>query len=288
MSIIKINYYDVNNANSLLGEETLLNIDICELPYNPQNENVFIRRDFSNIPYSMWKVDDVQTTEDTEKNTITCDIYLNAVYFKPKSIAEKHGTNGSKLLRGRLVECDFGFFSQDYRSGFPPQTTLNNYNKKLPFEMVKRRLVVIISNREDPALVIPISKANKAVDARTVVEITSLPNDLVRFSNPQCYAKTAAITQVSGHRLFPLRYHSNGTKIYDSRIDKKLSVGDIKKIKEAALVSIGGAGILTELDCVKVTNEQANNEIILKNSKIEDLEKQVNELTKLIDDYTKP
>ncbi len=114
--------------------------------------------------------------------------------------------------------------------------------------MVKRRLVVVVSNKEDPALVVPISKGSKAKDKRNVVEITSLPTDLVTFNSPVCYAKTAAISYVSGHRLFPVRYHMpDGARRYDNRVEKKLSDDDVVSIKKAVLTAIGGHNILQSI-----------------------------------------
>lgn len=83
-----------------------------------------IRQVFSNITPSNWKVIDIQITDDTSSKKLLCEIYLSAIKYTPSSIAAKHGSNGSKLLLGRLVECDFGFFSQDYCSGKVPATTI--------------------------------------------------------------------------------------------------------------------------------------------------------------------
>ncbi len=288
MSQIKINYYNIDDDNALLGDELFNNIDVCELPYDPENEKIFIRKIFSNITHINWKVIDIQVIDDTALKSLTCEIYLSPILFGPVSIAAKHGSNGSKLLRGRLVECDFGYFSQDYRSGIPPATTIDNYTKKLPFEMVKRRLVVIVSNKEDPALVIPISKTSKAIDPRTVVNITSLPKDLVHFTEPSCFAKTASITQVSGHRLFPLRYYVGGAKSYDARIEKKLSDPDVVNIRKAAFIALGGAGILSNIDNVNSELEEKKQELSIKNKEIEDLNKRLSDLNQILDDFTNP
>lgn len=288
MSQIKTTYHDINNNNALLGEELFDNIDACELPYDPENEKIFIRKVFSNITHSNWKVIDIQITDDTSSKKLLCEIYLSAINFTPSSIAAKHGSNGSKLLRGRLVECDFGFFSQDYRSGKVPATTIDNFTKKLPYEMVKRRLVVIVSNKEDPALVIPISKTSKAVDFRTVVEITSLPVDLVHFTEPKCFAKTASITQVSGHRLFPLRYYDNETRVYDARVEKKLSNTDVINIRKAAFIALGGAGILDSIDMLNAELEEKKQQIDIKNNDIKNLTDRVADLTSTLDYLTTP
>jgi len=288
MSQTKITYHDINNNNALLGEELFDNIDACELPYDPENEKIFIRKVFSNITPSNWKVIDIQITDDTSSKKLLCEIYLSAIKYTPSSIAAKHGSNGSKLLRGRLVECDFGFFSQDYCSGKVPATTIDNFTKKLPYEMVKRRLVVIVSNKEDPALVIPISKTSKAVDLRTVVQITSLPADLVHFTEPNCFAKTASITQVSGHRLFPLRYYDNETRVYDARVEKKLSNTDVINIRKAAFIALGGAGILDSIDVLNAELEEKNQQIDIKNKDIKNLTDQVADLTCTLDDLTTP
>ncbi|BCV61568.1 type II toxin-antitoxin system PemK/MazF family toxin [Shewanella algae] len=258
------------------------------MPHDPIDQNIFIRKEFTSSEIKYWKVEKIDTAHDTENKIIECEITLSPLQYLPKSISEKHSSNGSKLVRGRLLECDFGYFSQDISLGDQPSTTISNFNSKLPYEMVKRRLVVVLSNKEDPALVVPISKGNKAKDHRTVVEITSLPPDLVTFNNPTCFAKTAAISYVSGHRLFPVRFNTaEGKRQYDYRVEKKLSNDDVVNIKKAVFTAVGGDNILRSIEYKDEQIEALNVEISNKNNYIGDLEAKNAELWGMLEEYTK-
>lgn len=287
MSTIEVKFLNAEDSNSILGEEISTGIDVRELPHDPEGQNIFIRREFTSNSVKYWKVEGISSEHNTDEKTIACEITLSPLSYLPISISEKHSSNGSKLMRGRILECDFGYFSQDISVGAELSTTVSNFNGKLPFEMVKRRLVVVVSNKEDPALVVPISKGNKAKDKRTVVEITSLPTDLVTFNSPVCYAKTAAISYVSGHRLFPVRYHMpDGTRRYDNRVEKKLSNDDVVSIKKAVFIAIGGHNILQSI--LDKDNEIATLEdnISLKNNEIGCLKVENAELMDMLDKYT--
>lgn len=281
MSTIKVTFFKAEEPTVILGTEISSDIAVRELPHDPTNQNIFIRKEFISNTIKYWKVEKIDVVHDTTNKIIECEIILSPLQYLPKSISERHSSNGSKLIRGRILECDFGYFSQDISLGVQPSTTISNFNSKLPFEMVKRRLVVVLSNKEDPALVVPISKGNKAKDHRTVVKITSLPSDLVTFNNPVCFAKTSAISYVSGHRLFPVRFNTDaGQRKYDYRVEKKLSNDDVINIKKAVFTAVGGDNILRSIEAKDI-------EIVNKNNEIEKLEARNSELWGLLEEYTK-
>lgn len=288
MNTIKVTFLKAEEPTVILGEEFSTDIAVRELPHDPVDQNIFIRKEFTTSEIKYWKVEKLDTVHDTENKIIECEITLSPLQHLPKSISEKHTSNGSKLLRGRLLECDFGYFSQDISLVDQPSTTISNFNSKLPYEMVKRRLVVVLSNKEDPALVVPISKGNKAKDHRTVVGITSLPPDLVTFNNPTCFAKTAAISYVSGHRLFPVRFNTaEGKRQYDYRVEKKLSDDDVVNIKKAVFTAVGGDNILRSIMAKDEEIDALNGLIACKDSKIKDLEARNTELWEMLEEYTK-
>ncbi|WP_299196093.1 type II toxin-antitoxin system PemK/MazF family toxin [uncultured Amphritea sp.] len=288
MTTIKVTFLKAEEPAVVLGEEVSSDIAVRELPHDPVDQNIFIRKEFTSSEIKFWKVEKIDTVHDTENKIIACEITISPLQYLPKSISEKHSSNGSKLVRGRLLECDFGYFSQDISLGDQPSTTISNFNGKLPYEMVKRRLVVVLSNKEDPALVVPISKGNKAKDHRTVVGITSLPPDLVTFNNPTCFAKTAAISYVSGHRLFPVRFNTDeGKRLYDYRVEKKLSNDDVVNIKKAVFTAVGGDNILRSIESKDEQIDSLNGEIASKNNKIEGLETRNAELWSMLEEYTK-
>jgi uncharacterized protein YifN (PemK superfamily) len=288
MTTIKVTFLKAEEPVVILGEEASSDIAVRELPHDPADQNIFIRKEFTSSEIKYWKVEKIDTVHGTENKIIKCEITLSPLQYLPKSISEKHSSNGSKLVRGRLLECDFGYFSQDISLGDQPSTTISNFNSKLPYEMVKRRLVVVLSNKEDPALVVPISKGNRAKDHRTVVGITSLPLDLVTFNNPTCFAKTAAISYVSGHRLFPVRFNTDdGKRRYDYRVEKKLSNDDVVNIKKAVFTAVGGDNILRSIESKDEQIDTLNREVTSKNNKIEDLEARNAELWGMLEEYTK-
>jgi uncharacterized protein YifN (PemK superfamily) len=288
MTTFTIKYLNLDDSNNLLGTEVSTNIEICELPHDPSKDNIYIRKVFSGSDYSFWKVEKIDPIDDTVAKTVDVEIALSPVKHLPKSVAERHSNNGSRLLRGRLLECDFGYFSQDYTSGKGLAVTLSNYNGKLPFEMVKRRLVVVISNKEDPALVVPISKGDKAKDKRTVVPITSFPTDLVMFTNPRCYAKAGAVSYVSGHRLFPLRFMDDqGKRQTDDRIEKKLSNEDVVNIKKAVFTAVGGDNLLKDVHSLETEIDNLKTEISSKINELEVKDREIEGLMEILDERTK-
>lgn len=254
MSSISIVYRSqIDEGDIELGKEVYSDISIAQLPDDPVDKKIFINKTFTGQQYNSWKVISIDIVHDESKSQTDCCIDLEPVRYKSTSIAATHSANGSKLVRGRLLECDFGFFSQDVVAGQNNARNIDNFNGKLPYEMIKRRLVVVLSHKEDPALVVPISKSSKGKNKKTVVPVTSLPKDLVSYKETKCYAKAGAISLVSGHRLFPLRYEAENRKFYDNRVEKKLSNDDVTSIKKAVFTGIGGNNILNQIEEEKVS-----------------------------------
>jgi len=261
----------INNVNSQrLSKEIVSNSDAIKLPHDPTDKNIFIRKKFASESAESWKVVSIDITNQSTTKTL-CQVFLEPVTYSTESISERHGSNGSKLIRGRIAECDFGYFDQEVDHSLNRSKVIKDFNSPLPFEMVKRRMVVILSSKQDPALVVPLSTKSKAKDSNTVVEINSLPGDLVAFSEPVCFAKAASITLVSGHRLFPLRYYDGQRKVYDKRLDKKLSNADVVEIKKAVLKAVGGNNFLYDL-------ETAQSEVKTLEASKQALELQIEEL----------
>lgn len=296
MSEIQIVYCSIFDGETKeLGLEVSSGITAAQLPDDPNGKNIFINKAFEGYSSSTWKVLAITTEqivyesedEEAESNVgIKCHITLEPIQYKSISVTEKHSSNGSKLVRGRLLECDFGFFSQDLLISNKTARNLDNFNGRLPYEMIKRRLVVVVSHKEDPALVVPISKTDKGKNKDTVVPITSLPNDLVGYKQKDCYAKAGAISFVSGHRLFPLRYEKNGRRVYDNRVEKKLSNEDVTTIKKAVFNGIGGSNILKEGDKAKVQLAELETETTQLKSELDKLKQEKDELWQLLEEQT--
>lgn len=300
MTAIQISYYNADDSDAFLGEELSRGISVKQLPHNPDEQNIFIRKVFDGHQYDSWKVlsikvennsaeeelDESETSNsdasdecvEEQEDSILCTIRLSPVRYGSMSVSEKHTSNGSKLVRGRLLECDYGYFSQEISGNCNSVTTTKDFNSKLPYEMVKRRLVVVVSNKEDPALVVPISKNDKSKNKSTVVPITSLPDDLVTFKVKDCFAKAGAVSYASGHRLFPLRVQVGNKRLYDYRVEKKLSNEDVIEIKKAIFSGVGGSNILYQLDEAESTVEklklkvqELESQLVAKNGEVKEL-----------------
>ncbi len=130
MSTIEVKFLNAKDADSILGKEISTGIDVRELPHDPEGQNIFIRREFTSSTIKYWKVEGISSEHNTDEKAIACEITLLPLSYLPISISEKHSSNGSKLVRGRILECDFGYFSQDISVRAELSTTVSNCHLK--------------------------------------------------------------------------------------------------------------------------------------------------------------
>ena len=130
---------------------------------------------------------------------------------------------------GELLLCNFGQFAQDQ----------NNFDGKIPPEMIKNRLVVVLNGdlSGGGCLVVPISSTRSA-DQRFHVEIDSkLIAQTKFFDHRQRWAKTETVQAVSKVRLFYI--FDNG-----KRLDQRLPFDVVKEIQTSLIKAIGGMSLL--------------------------------------------
>lgn len=138
---------------------------------------------------------------------------------------------------GELLECDFGDFKKDAEGLIDTR----NFNGRIPPEMVKKRLVVILNGKLNGAcLIVPISSTqdiNKItqqlhieLESKLIVE-TDFYDDRVRW------AKTDLIQQISKERLYKVRDKRGFiTQMLPREVVDKIQRGVIRSISASSLI----------------------------------------------------
>ena len=105
---------------------------------------------------------------------------------------------------GEIVFCDYGVFKTMQNGSFDNK----NINGRIPPEMVKNRLVVVLNGRINNAcVVVPLSSSldQDKVSKRWHVPISAnLIAGMTHFTPKDRWAKCDHVQQVSKDRLFPL------------------------------------------------------------------------------------
>jgi|GEM_PF-4442440 len=235
------------------------------IPANPiediENEvPVYLTRSFQGYDQiRTWKVLRIENSNSDDGST-RCEIFLQRINKKllAPSLNDIHN-NGIKINQGQinkslrfgtLIECDFGYFSDSIDVNNKVERLVDYYNYKLPFEMVKRRLCVVVSNYIDPCLVIPISSKNDDYNKSSVVTLENFPNNLYKYNdNIEHYVKGTMLTSVSSHRIFPLLVQPRGRRpSLDTGFKSYIkNQNDIDKIKGAILNTTDTAKVIEEL-----------------------------------------
>lgn len=209
---------------------------------------VYLTRRFSGYKeQKTWKVLRIESSTSTD-GSVRCVIilqWLDTTLLAP-SLNDIH-RNGTKVNQGQingalrfgtLVECDFGYFSDRINTACESTRLTDYYTFKLPFEMVKRRVCVVVSNYIDPCLVIPVSSKNDEYNKSSTVSLEGFPNNLYKYNNAtEHYVKGTMLTSVSSHRIFPLLVQPKGRR---ASLDKRFSThikneDDINNIKWSIL-----------------------------------------------------
>lgn len=129
---------------------------------------------------------------------------------------------------GEVVFCDYGVF-QTLQGG-------NNVNGRIPPEMVKNRLVVVLNGRINNAcVVVPLSSTldqDKVTKKWHVPISANLIAGLTYFTSKDRWAKCDHVQQVSKERLFPLPAAQH--------LPRKV----VTDIQSGVMRVIGGTGLL--------------------------------------------
>lgn len=228
---IVIDYFHAT-TNKLLGEETYTGIkDVTSV--SVAKPPVYIRKSFDSEHQNYWQVIDRQVAN-LNNHTIKVVLKLRP-QNSPLSIKRKN-----KLLsRGQVVECDFGLFPEKVNKDLSHKPVYDDCHHVIPNEMRKRRLAVVLSNKTDPSLVIPLS-CKSGNDVRTNVEVTSLP-PLRGYTAPKGWVKCNSVAEVSLNRLyFPV--DNNGTVMSNL----KISTAELECVKHGVMSAIAADFILAQ------------------------------------------
>lgn len=141
---------------------------------------------------------------------------------------------------GQILECDYGDYQLDAKGG-----RIIHANYRIPPEMIKNRLVVVLNGKIDPSacLVVPLStthdhqKTFKGIHAE--IPTAEIPD--FRFFKQQIrWAKADLIQQVSKERLNRPRTDRGHEPVL-------LSHAIVDEIQRAVIKAINASGLITPL-----------------------------------------
>ncbi|MCL1127969.1 type II toxin-antitoxin system PemK/MazF family toxin [Shewanella surugensis] len=141
---------------------------------------------------------------------------------------------------GEILECDFGTFQLDENN----KNKMNNFNGRIPPEIVKKRMVVILNGKlNQGCLVVPISSSENSNFIQRGLHI-SLPHNLFRvtdfYDQRERWAKADLIQMVSRERLYKLK-----DKRY--RFDQHLPREEVTKIQRAVIKAISANSLMNNI-----------------------------------------
>lgn len=141
---------------------------------------------------------------------------------------------------GEVLECDFGQFCYDPNT---QQPLTNNYDGRIPPEIVKKRMVIVLNGKLDSGcLVVPISSTKNLGGISKGLHV---PIDPAHFRVTNFYdirerwAKTDLIQMVSRHRLYKL--------IDDGqRFDQYLPRDVVTQVQLAVVKAVSASSLLPQ------------------------------------------
>ncbi|PKG73036.1 hypothetical protein CXF86_19770 (plasmid) [Shewanella sp. GutCb] len=155
---------------------------------------------------------------------------------------------------GHIYECNFGLFKKNATEATPSkhEAVENDYNYRIPNEIIKKRAVVVIGKHRGQYIVVPISSTeetdkkpaknpeNKGFHVR--LGLDDFPVTKHYLAEKIRWAKSNLVSTIDGGRL---------TDIYDSNIPAnipahKVSDETLREIREGVIISIGMNDLLVD------------------------------------------
>ena len=139
---------------------------------------------------------------------------------------------------GEVLECDFGNFKK-----IGQEIDKRNYNGRIPNEMIKRRMVMVINPKIGGGchLVVPISWTRNVSSIRNGTHV-SLDEQYFKVTNfydrRERWAKCEALQLVSNQRLFKMI--DNG-----ERFDQILPREVVELIQRGVIAAINGKSLIS-------------------------------------------
>lgn len=135
---------------------------------------------------------------------------------------------------GEVLECNFGDLHIDRPY---------DLNRRIPSEMVKNRMVVVINPKMDGnIIVVPISSKKWPVSIGKGIHI-EIPTEMIKVTNfydkRERWAKCETVQLVSKHRLFKMR---DGNEHFDQYLPREL----VTEIQKGICISMNARGLLNQ------------------------------------------
>lgn len=148
---------------------------------------------------------------------------------------------------GEVLECDFG----DFKANPAGDIDTKNFNGRIPPEMVKKRLVVVLNGKISGAcIIVPISSTQdigKITQNLHIELAASLIKETRFYDNRVRWAKTDLVQQVSKERL---------NKVRNDRgfVEQSLPRDIVTKIQQGVVRAISASGLLPKQITTIVSN----------------------------------
>jgi uncharacterized protein YifN (PemK superfamily) len=139
---------------------------------------------------------------------------------------------------GEVLECNFGELTPIGDDGIARRS---NFNGRMPPEMVKQRMVVVLNGKlGDGCLVVPISSTKNIKSIHGGVHV-SLDPKLFKVTDfydiRERWAKAEVVQQVSKKRLFKMRDKNGPFSLY-------MPPGVVVDIQKAVITAIKAKGLI--------------------------------------------
>ncbi|KUM52197.1 type II toxin-antitoxin system PemK/MazF family toxin [Rheinheimera sp. EpRS3] len=169
--------------------------------------------------------------------------------------------NGNVKI-GHIYECEFGMFKKKMdglTTSDKDDAVQDDYNYRIPNEMIKRRAVVVVGKHRGQYVVVPISSTKETAN-RVEKEPESkgfhVPLKLGDFPVTKRYeaetarwAKSNLVTTIDGGRLRDIYDDVQQSHI----LAHQMSEDTLKKVREGIIISIGMNSLLAIVDNKQVS-----------------------------------
>lgn len=141
---------------------------------------------------------------------------------------------------GEILECNFGQFSYDPETQRP---LMENFNGRIPPEIVKKRMVIVLNGKLDSGcLVVPISSTKNLSGISKGLHVQLDPEHFRVtdfYDLRERWAKTDLIQMVSRSRLYKLK---DGEERFDLHLPRDV----VTQIQRAVIKAISASTLIVE------------------------------------------
>lgn len=262
---MKISFYQ---DDSVLGVEEYTDIEEILLPaYEAGAHDIYLKKKFVAHEGNNWLVINLEFEHPEAK------LFLKHVPM-PHSVATYAKGQKQKiskyLLKNRIIEVDFGFYSNQYKGDGQLKNNLYNTSTLIQGEMQKKRPCIVVGTHRNLVEVIPLSTQDDVKASQRVIQLeaNSFNNMAEKYRSRTSFAILDMIQVVSSERAFPPL--SQLGKYHDHYHKYKLSSIDITAIN-SALSDKYGSSISHALALAKQQLENVKHEkmrLIEKNKEL--------------------